>query len=312
MASNLDHIGDWMDYINEHKVYRYLYLVVVSYIWIKFKATRLYGKLAIWVFRKSLYNHPLFDHIDMMTVSIPSQIRNMGKKHAFMDFLKVESALFVMFIQSFIRKLCKIDTSSLKIEIRGWMKRFLPKSMRTQEYFKAPWIVRYIHEFILFFMDFEDTAESLPRRMISDYDQFLKDLPDIFESGFYSKITVSISDINEWSAVHYGKLPEDRIEYEEVRETIQKRNLRILMSKYDGIMFDYRTQIKKNLALQITSDLNLYDQIKSILKYSFQAVYKAMEVSLPKKANDINGELSGIVFDSFDCGERKHGRVRKK
>lgn len=303
----MDHIGDWMDYINEHKVYRYLYLVAVSYIWIKFKATRLYGLLAIWVFRKHLYNHQLFDHIDVMTVSIPSQIKNMGKKLVFMNFLKVESAMFVMFLQSFIRKLCKIDTSGLRIKVPLRIKN----RFQTADYIKAPKAVRYIHEFYLYVMDFEDTTESLPRRMIADYDQFLKDLPEIFESGFFDKIIVPIDDVLQWEYAHSGRLrhlTDERIR--EIRETVQRKQLRILLSKYDGIMFDYRIQIKKNLALQITSELNLFDQIKSILKYSFQAVYKAMEVSLPKKVNEINGELKGIIFDEFDCGERPSHRKK--
>jgi hypothetical protein len=30
-----------------------------------------------------------------------------------------------------------------------------------------------------------------------------------------------------------------------------------------------------------------------------------MEISLPRKVNEINGELTGIVYEGFDCGENE-------
>ena len=287
---NLDHITDTMDFINDHKVYRYLYLVAVSYIWIKFKATKLYAMIAIWIFRRHLIDHQLFDNMDMLTIQIPSQIKNLGKKHVFTDMLRTESGLFMVFLKSYIRRLCKIDHGKKEIEILN-RSIMLPAPMRK------------VYEFFQYIGDFDYTTDSLPRKLLTDYDIFLRDLPEIFENGLYDKLEINQKQVIRWLRNNREKPVATDSDSEEIRETLQRRQIKLLVSKYDGIMFDYRIQIKKNLALQITSELNMYDQIKAILKYGFQSVYKAMEVSFPRKVNEINGELSGIIYDGFDCGE---------
>ena len=304
---NLDHLADTLDFINEHKVYRYLYLVAVSYIWIKFKATKLYAMLAIWAFRRSLIDHQLFDNMDMLTNQIPSQIKNLGKKHVFTDLLRTESGLFMMFLKTFIRRLTKIEYGQK--ELPEWYKIFLIKIMKIPETsvheIVLPKPIRKGHEFYLYIRDFDYTTDSLPRKLLSDYDIFLKDLNEIFENGHYDKLEINQKQIIRWLKNNREKPVATHQDSEEVRENLQRRQIKLLISKYDGIMFDYRVQIKKNLALQITSELNMFDQVKAILKYSFQSVYKAMEVSFPRKVNEINGELFGIIYDGFDCGEGK-------
>lgn len=298
-------IADFLDYINEHKVYRYLYLVAVSYVWIKFKATKLYAMIAIWVFRRSLINHQLFDNMDIITNQIPSQIRNLGKKHAFTDMLRAESALFIAFLKSFIRKLCKIEHG--RRELPEWMKRFyISIGMDSDEVnrMELPSFVRKTHELYLYIRDFDYNTDTLPRKLLSNYDTSLNHLNLIFESGLSDKIEINQKQIIRWLRNNRGTPVATKEDSEQIRNSLQRREMKILISKYDGIMFDYRVQIKKNLALQITSELNMYDQVKAILKYSFQSVYKAMEISLPRKVNEINGELSGIIYEGFDCGEK--------
>lgn len=298
---SFDHVVDTLDFINEHKVYRYLYLVAVSYVWIKFKATLLYGKLAIWIFRKSLYSHVLFEHIEKMTVTIPTQIRNMGKKHAFNDFIRLESALFVAFLQTIIINMCKVDASMLEIKIPDFIIKFLSLE---RDKVRPPYLIRYIHEFILYMKDFDYSTESLPIEMISGYDQFLKELPDILEPGFSDKIEVRYSEIIRMAKKTLGKTKLSPEEERFIREAIQEKNIRILIAKYNRIMYPYRVQIKKNLELQITSELNIFEQVKAILKYSFQSVYSAMQETLPLPVNELNGELNGVVYSSFECGEK--------
>lgn len=298
-------IADFLDYINDHKVYRYLYLVAVSYVWIKFKATKLYAMIAIWIFRKSLINHQLFDNMDIITNQIPSQIRNLGKKHAFTDMLRAESALFIAFLKSFIRKLCKIEYG--RRDLPDWMKRFyISIGMDSDEVnrMELPSFVRKAHELYLYIRDFDYNTDTLPRKLLSNYDTSLNHLNLIFESGLSDKIEINQKQIIRWLRNNRETPVATKEDSEQIREALQKREMKILISKYDGIMFDYRIQIKKNLSLQITSELNMYDQVKAILKYSFQSVYKAMEISLPRKVNEINGELSGIIYEGFDCGEK--------
>lgn len=297
---NLDHVADALDFINEHKVYRYLYLIAVSYIWIKFKATKLYAMIAIWMFRRSLIDHQLFDNMDMLTNQIPSQIKNLGKKHVFADLLRTESGLFMVFLKTFIRRLTKIDYG--RKDFPDWISATLSGRFGIKEA-RFPKPIRKLHELYLYIRDFDYTTDSLPRKLLSDYDIFLKDLNEIFENGHYDKLEIDQKQIIRWLKNNREKPVATNQDSEEVRENLQRRQMRLLISKYDGIMFDYRVQIKKNLALQITSELNMFDQVKAILKCSVQSVYKAMEVSFPRKVNEINGELSGIVYDGFDCGE---------
>jgi hypothetical protein len=305
-GGNVLTIADFLDYINDHKVYRYLYLVAVSYVWIKFKATKLYAMIAIWVFRRSLINHQLFDNMDMLTNQIPSQIKNLGKKHAFTDMLRAESALFIAFLKSFIREICKIEHGQK--EYPDWIKFLIVAIFKADparvEKYETPVFFRKIHELYLYIRDFDYNTETLPRKLLSNYDTFINELNLIFESGHFKNIEINQKQIIKWLRNNRETPVVTKEDSEEVRETLQRRHMRVLIFKYDGIMFDYRVQIKKNLALQITSELNMYDQVKAILKYSFQSVYKAMEISLPRKVNEINGELTGIVYEGFDCGEK--------
>lgn len=279
----MDQIIEWLDFVNEHKVLRYVYLAIAGYIWLKFKATRLYAKLAIWLYRKSFLRHRLFESIETLIVQIPSHITNIGKKYAFTDFLSVESSLFVNSLEGFIMGMCKMKLTSDK--------DIAPIT---------PW--GYVSQFMHYFYDFEYTTDSIPQKLLVRYEMFLKELPMIIENGHYDKIEVSQKQIIKWIRNNRKTpivTPEDS---DMIREKIQRRHIRLLISKYESIMADYRTQIKKNLALQITSELNMFDQLRAIFKYGFLAVYSAMAVSFPRKVNEINGELSGIIYDGFDCG----------
>lgn len=280
----MDDVVGWLDYINEHKILRYVYLAVAGYIWLRFKATRLFGKIAIWYSRKAFLEHRLFENIETLTVQIPSHITNIGKKYAFTEFLSVESALFVNSLEGFIMNMCKMKLTPEKDIAK-----------------LTPW--GYVSQLIHYFYDFDYTTDSIPQRLLVRYEMLLKELPVIIENGHYMKIEVSQKQIIRWLKNNRETLvvtPEDS---EKIREQIQRRYIRLMISKYESVMSDYRTQIKKNLALQITSELNMYDQLWAIFKYSFLSVYSAMAVSFPRKVNEINGELKNVVYDGFDCGE---------
>jgi len=279
----MNEVFEWLDYVNEHKILRFVHLIVFFYVWFKFKATRLFGKIAIWYSRKTFLEHRLFENIETLTVQIPSHITNIGKKYAFTEFLSVESAMFVNSLEGFIMNMCKMKLTPDKD---------IAKS--------TPW--GYMSQLIHYFYDFDYTTDSIPQRLLVRYEMLLKELPIIIENGHYMKIEVSQKQIIRWLKNNRETLvvtPEDS---EKIREQIQRRYIRLMISKYESVMSDYRTQIKKNLALQITSELNMYDQLWAIFKYSFLSVYSAMAVSFPRKINEINGELKNIVYDGFDCG----------
>ena len=273
-------IADALDYINDHKVYRYLYLIAVSFIWIKFKASRIYAILAIWLMRKKLTSHALFENIDLLTVQIPVQIRNMGKREAFMDFLRVESGMFIVLMSGFIKRMTKTN--------------YADKSF--------PYIIRVAYEFFLYIKDFDYTHNSLASTLLSEYDIFLRDIPSILENAFYSNMEIKQRDIIRYVNWNIDHVP-DQHESEFIREIIKRQKVKILIGKYEQIMFQYRVQIKKNLALQMSNDINLNDMMKAILKYSFQSVYKAMEITFPMQVNSINGELKDVIYNGFDCLE---------
>lgn len=273
-------IADVLDYVNDHKVYRYLYLIAISFIWIKFKATRIYAVLAIWLMRRKLTSHALFENIDLLTVQIPVQIRNMGKRESFMDFLRLESGMFIVLMSGFIKRMTKTN--------------YADKSF--------PYIIRQAYEFFLYVKDFDYTHNSLAYTLLSEYDIFLRDIPSIMENAFYSNIEIKQKDIIRYVNRNLDHVPDSK-ESEFIREIIKRQKVKILIGKYEQIMFQYRVQIKKNLALQMSNDINLNDMMKAILKYSFQSVYKAMEITFPMQVNSINGELKDVIYNGFDCLE---------
>jgi hypothetical protein len=266
---------DWFfsafDWIESHYSIKILIFLITWWWWVRFKTTRIYSIFIIYTNRKKLLRHKLF-YILAQVPLIETEIYCIGRKEVFGHLLFYESALFSDFIKNLILNITEGEKTSNYNSIISRLK------------------------FINYYNNFKFTNQSLSQYILDEFDKLIVSYRDTLLYLTYQNIDITHSD-----KIKYSKNKDnlDLINNDSIVKEIQLQKMKVVLSKYDEIMFPHRNQIKKNIQTFFSSDIRVDNLLDGILSHCFFSVYKNISETIAIEINKINGEFKNISYGGY-------------